>query len=119
MTDPSPFPNPTIIEMMADRADLHARIDALLKVFHFNSPGLQLKPALRESWSELRLSISACFSESVGTCDMGDARLALGQLEDDILEVLRPFAKKYFRATLALSFEYVNCDPQSTLSLHF
>jgi hypothetical protein len=119
MAGPSPFPNPTITEMVADRTDLHVKIDALLKEFHQFNAGLRLEPTLRKAWDELQVDIGARLCRGTGTCDMADARLALGQLQDDILKVLRPFAKKYFWATLALSFEYINDDPQATLSLRF
>ena len=114
-----PFPDPTITEMIADRIDLHTRIDALLAEFHQHIAGLRLEPTLRKSWNELHLDISARLSESAGTCDMADARVAIGQLQDDILTLLRPFARKYHQARPDLTFDYVQCACQSTVSLHF
>ena len=114
-----PFPDLTITQMIIDRIDLHTSIDALLAEFHRHNAGLDLKPVLRNSWDELRLDICARFSRSAGTCDMADARVAIGQLQDDILTLLRPFARKYHQARLDLTFDYVQCVCQSTVSLHF
>jgi hypothetical protein len=105
--------------MIGDRADLHARIDALLAEFHRHNAGLQLEPTLRRSWGDLRLGIQVRFSESAGTCDMGNARVAVGQLREDILGLLKPFALKYPQASLALDFEYVQDAAQSTVNMHF
>ena len=115
----SPFPDPTISEMIADRIDLHAKIDTLLKDFHQYNAGLRLKPNLRMSWGELNLHIEASLSITTGTCDMGDARMAIGQLQDSILGVLKPFAKKYSQAVLALDFSYIWGEALATVNLHF
>ena len=105
--------------MIANRVDLHARIDALLAEFHRLNAGLELEPALRKSWNELHLDISARLSKSAGTCDMALARVAVGRLQDDILILLQPFARKYPQASLILTFDYVQCVCLSTISLHF
>jgi len=112
-------PDPTITGMIAYRIDLHARIDALLAEFHRQNAGLRLEPALRKSWGELRLGIQVRFSESAGTCDMGDARLAVGQLQDATLGLLEPFAQRYPQASLALNFDYIQDVAQSTVNMHF
>jgi hypothetical protein len=105
--------------MIEDRVVLHAAIDALLEEFHQHNAGLRLRPALRNSWGELRVDIEAVFSETSGTCDMGDARLALDQLRDGIRKLLVPFAKKYPQPILALAFDYVQGEAQATVNLHF
>ena len=119
MTSASPFPYPTIAEMIDDRIDLHAVLDGLLRQFHQHNAGLRLKPNLRMSWDELRLDIEASLNNTMGTCDMGDARLAIGQLQDDALEALKPFAKKYPQAILALDFSYIQGVALATVNLHF
>jgi hypothetical protein len=109
--------------MIGDRIDLHAVLDGLLREFHQHNAGLRLRPKLRTSWmgpaGELRVDIEACLNNSMGTCDMGDARMALDQLRDDILKAIAPFAKKYAQAQLDLVFEYVQDEAQATLNLHF
>jgi hypothetical protein len=116
---PPPFPDPTISEMISDRIDLHAVLDGLLREFHQHNAGLRLKPELRTSWGELRLDIEARLSRTTGTCDMGDARMAIACLQDDILEAIEPFAKKYAQAQLDLVFDYIQDEAQATLNLHF
>ena len=118
MTSASPFPDPTIAEMIDDRIDLHVVLDGLLKEFHQHNAGLRLKPELRTGWGESRLDIEASLSRTMGTCDMADARMAIGQLQDDMLKALKPFAKKYPQAQLDLVFDYQG-RAQATLNLHF
>jgi hypothetical protein len=113
------IPDPTVAEMIGDHADLRAKIDALLAKFHRQNAGLRLEPTLRKSWGDLRLGIRVRFSESAGTCDMGNARLAVGQLQDAILGLLKPFALKYPQASLALDFNYVQDVAQSRVNMHF
>jgi hypothetical protein len=105
--------------MIGDRTDLHAILDGLLREFHQHNAGLRLKPTLRTSWGELHLGIRAYLSATTGTCDMVDARLAIGQLQDAILKALEPFAKKYSQAQMDLVFEYVQDEALATLNLHF
>ena len=114
-----PFPDPTISQMIIDRVDLHAAIDALLREFHQRNAGLLLRPTLHCMWSELHVDIETRLDESRGTCDMGDARFSLNQLRDDIRKLLGPFAKKYPQATLGLTFAYIQCEAQATVSLQF
>lgn len=117
---PPPFPEPTITRMIADCADLHVKIDALLRELHQHNAGLLLRPTLRSSvWGELRVDIEACLDETSGSCDMGDARISLNQLRDAIRKLLVPFAKKYHQATLALTFNYIQLEAQATVHLQF
>jgi hypothetical protein len=120
LTPQPPFPDPTISQMIVDRVDLHVAIDALLREFHQHNAGLLLRPTLRSSvWGELYIGIEACFNETSGSCDMGDARFSLSQLRDGIRKLLVPFAKKYNQATLTLTFDYIQCEAQATVHLQF
>jgi hypothetical protein len=105
--------------MIVDRVDLHEAIDALLKEFHQHNAGLRLRPELRTSWGELHVCIEAVFSQTTGTCDMGDARMALDHLRGGIRKLLVPFAKKYPQPILTLAFDYVQGEAQATVNLHF
>ncbi len=115
-----PFPEPTITRMIADRVDLHVKIDALLLEFCRQYPRLRLDANLRTSWKELRVGIKAYLETSiVGHGDMNSVHGAIGQLERDIAELLNPFAKKYPQASLALAFDHVNGECQAIVSLCF
>jgi hypothetical protein len=105
--------------MIADRVDLHAKIDALLKGFHQHNAGLRLKPTLRNSWGELHVDIEAYFSQTSGTCDMGDARMAIEFLRNHVRILLVHFAKKYPQPILALTFDYIEGEAQATVNLNF
>ena len=115
-----PFPNPTITEMIADRIDLHAKIDALLVEFCRHYPRLRLDASLGTSWNEPRVGIKACLETSVvGHGDMNSVHGAIGQLERDIAKLLHPFVRKYAEASVTLAFEHINGECQVIVSLCF
>jgi hypothetical protein len=106
--------------MIADRVDLHVKIDALLLEFCRQHPRLRLDANLRTSWKELCVDIKACLETStVGHGDMNSVHGAIGQLERDIAKFLHPFAKKYPQASSALAFDHINGECQAIVALWF